>query len=82
MIAGTAPDEQLYPDYQLDDLRAEPMIEETNFSVSCPPRLARHHVVASGFAMLNERLARHYGIDGGRRRSAAGHTAPTVRGGC
>jgi len=29
LIAGTSPDEQLYPDYQLDDLLVESMIEET-----------------------------------------------------
>jgi len=65
-IAGTAPDEELYPDYQLDDLLSESMIGETQgfFSELIKNNLGVTNLVASDFAVLNERLARHYGIDG------------------
>ncbi len=66
LIAGTAPDEQLYPDYQLDDLLVESMIAETQlfFADMLKRNLAITHLVASDFAMLNDRLATHYGIPG------------------
>jgi hypothetical protein len=64
LISGTAPDEELYPDYQLDDLLAESMIAETRDFFT---ELVRHDLgvtnfVNSDFAMLNERLASLYGI--------------------
>lgn len=64
LIEGTAPDEELYPEYQLDDLLVESMISETQLFFS---ELIRHNLgvtnlVSSDFAMLNERLAAHYGI--------------------
>jgi hypothetical protein len=66
LIAGTAPDEQLYPDYQLDDLLVESMIEETQlfFGELVQRNLGIKNLVASDFAMLNDRLATHYGIPG------------------
>jgi len=66
MIAGTAPDEELYPDYQLDDLLAESMTEETQlfFNELLQRDLPARNLVASDFTMLNERLANQYGIPG------------------
>ncbi len=65
-IAATAPDEMLYPDYQLDDLLVESMATETQafFAELIHRNLGITNLVDSDFAMLNERLARHYGIDG------------------
>jgi hypothetical protein len=66
LIEGTAPDTELYPDYQLDDLLVESMIDETRsfFAKLVQADLAITNLVASDFAMLNERLASHYGIGG------------------
>jgi hypothetical protein len=63
-ISGTAPDEELYPDYQLDDFLAESMIDETQlyFAELLKQNLHITNVVSSDFAMLNERLARLYNI--------------------
>ncbi len=65
-IANTAPDEQLYPDYQLDDLLVESMSEETQgfFAELIRRDLGVTNLVASDFALLNERMATHYGIPG------------------
>ncbi|HZR17128.1 MAG TPA: DUF1592 domain-containing protein [Verrucomicrobiae bacterium] len=64
LIEGTAPDVELYPDYQLDDLLVESMIGETQefFGELIKRNLGVTNLVASDFAMLNERLATHYGI--------------------
>lgn len=64
LIEGTAPDVELYPDYQLDDLLVESMIGETRefFSQLVQRNLGVTNLVESDFAMLNERLATHYGI--------------------
>jgi hypothetical protein len=66
LIAGTAPDEQLYPEYQLDDLLVESMIGETQlfFAELIRRNLGASNLVDSDFAMLNERLATLYGIPG------------------
>ncbi len=66
LISGTAPDEQLYPDYQLDDLLVESMIGETQlfFAELLKRNLGVTNLVTSDFAVLNERLAMHYGIPG------------------
>ncbi|MFM1945053.1 MAG: hypothetical protein RI897_4035 [Verrucomicrobiota bacterium] len=66
LISGTAPDEQLYPDYQLDDHLAESMTEETQlfFRELIQSNLPTRNLVQSDFAMLNERLATHYNITG------------------
>ena len=64
LIEGTAPDAELYPDYQLDDLLIESMIGETQqfFNEMVRLNLPVTNLVTSDFAMLNERLAMHYGI--------------------
>jgi hypothetical protein len=64
LIEGTAPDAELYPDYQLDDLLVESMIGETQlfFNEMVKRNLAVTNLVSSDFGMLNERLAMHYGI--------------------
>jgi Protein of unknown function (DUF1592)/Protein of unknown function (DUF1588)/Protein of unknown function (DUF1595) len=66
LIEGTAPDGELYPDYQLDDLLVESMIAETRmfFAELMKRDLGVTNLVSSDFAMLNERLATHYGIPG------------------
>lgn len=66
LIAGTAPDADLYPDYQLDDLLVESMIDETEgfFGELVKKNLGARNLVSSDFAMLNERMAKHYGIPG------------------
>lgn len=66
LIAGTAPDEELYPDYQLDDFLSESMIGETQafFAELIKGDLGTKNLVTSDFAILNERLATHYGIEG------------------
>jgi hypothetical protein len=63
-ISATAPDANLYSDYYLDDLLAESALEETRlfFAELLRDDLPARNVVASDFAMLNERLAAHYGL--------------------
>ena len=63
-IGATTPDQKLYPEF--DDELQFAMVQETRafigelFARDLPPR----NLVASDFAMLNERLARHYGVPG------------------
>jgi hypothetical protein len=66
LIAGVDPDAELYPDYQLDDLLVESMIGETQlfFEELVKQNLGITNLVSSDFAVLNERLANHYGISG------------------
>ncbi|MEZ0266417.1 MAG: DUF1592 domain-containing protein, partial [Phycisphaerae bacterium] len=63
---NTSPDGALYPDYYLDDLLTESALEETQlfFAELIKGDLPAKNVVWSDFAMLNERLAAHYGIKG------------------
>ncbi|MBN8248251.1 MAG: DUF1592 domain-containing protein [Verrucomicrobia bacterium] len=63
-MEATAPDATLYPDYYLDDLLTESALEETRAFVSELIRddLPARQLVASDFVMINERLARHYGL--------------------
>jgi len=63
-IAATAADANLYPDYYLDDLLAESALEETQtcFAEWMRNNLPARNIVSSDFAMLNERLAAHYGL--------------------
>ena len=63
-ILATAPDANLYPDYYLDDLLTESALEETQlfFAELLRGDLPARNIVASDFAMLNERLAAHYGL--------------------
>jgi len=63
-IVATAPDANLYSDYYLDDLLTESALEESRlfFNELVRDDLPARNVVASDFAMLNERLATHYGL--------------------
>jgi len=63
-IQATSPDGELYPDYYLDDLLAESALEETQefFAELLRADFPARNLVASDFAMLNERLAAHYGL--------------------
>ncbi len=53
-----------YPDYYLDDLLTESALEETQpfFAELLRGDLPARNLVASDFAMLNEKLAAHYGL--------------------
>jgi hypothetical protein len=61
---GTAPDSTLYPDYYLDDLLTESAQAETQlfFAELIRQDLPVRNLIACDFAMLNERLALHYGL--------------------
>jgi hypothetical protein len=61
---ATSPDAALYPDYYLDDLLVESATQETQsfFAQLVRYDLPCRNVVASDFAMVNERLAAHYGF--------------------
>jgi hypothetical protein len=63
-MLATAPDSGLYPDYYLDDLLTESALEETRlfFAELLRADLPARNLVWSDFAMLNERLAIHYGL--------------------
>jgi len=63
-VLATSPDAELYSDYYLDDLLTESALEETRlfFAELLRKDLPARNVVASDFAMLNERLAAHYGL--------------------
>ena len=66
VIADTAPDTELYPDYQLDDLLVESMGDETRafFGELLRHDLGAVNLVKSDFALVNERLARLYDLPG------------------
>ena len=61
---ATSPDAGLYPDYYLDDLLVESAVEETRrfFTELVRGDLPARNLVSSDFAMVNERLALHYGL--------------------
>lgn len=63
-IDFTEPDRRLYPEF--DDMLKAAMVDEARlfFNEVLKQDLSVTHFVASDFTMLNERLARHYGIDG------------------
>ncbi len=63
-MTATAPDGTLYPDYYLDDLLTESAEQETQlfFAELLRSNLPARNIVASDFAMLNEKLASHYGL--------------------
>ena len=63
-IQATSPDSALYNDYYLDDLLIESALEETQlyFAELIRKDLPARHLIASDFAMVNERLADHYGL--------------------
>ena len=63
-IEFTTPDKQLYPEY--DGLLLNSMLRETRGFIThlITQNLSLANVIHSDFAMLNGRLARHYGIPG------------------
>ncbi len=63
-LQATAPDADLYSDYYLDDLLEESAREETVefFQELLRSNLPARTIIHSDFAMLNERLSRHYGL--------------------
>lgn len=84
-IVATAPDSNLYGDYYLDDLLQESALEETRafFAELVRGNLPARDLVSSDFAMVNERLADHYGlpkVEGVALRRVA-LPADSVRGG-
>ena len=62
----TNPDENLYPDYYLDDHLAESCVDESRafFAELLRGDLPARHVIASDFVFVNERLATLYGLPG------------------
>jgi mono/diheme cytochrome c family protein len=88
---ATSPDAGLYPDYYLDDLLVDSATQETQrfFTELLRGDLPSRNIVSSDFAMINERLAAHYGLptdakvidhnsesDGSSAASAASAAAP------
>jgi Protein of unknown function (DUF1592)/Protein of unknown function (DUF1588)/Protein of unknown function (DUF1585)/Protein of unknown function (DUF1587)/Protein of unknown function (DUF1595) len=67
-IDDTSPSATIYNDYELDEPLKTAALEETQLYFAELLRADRpaREVVASDFTYLNERLARHYGIDGVR----------------
>lgn len=63
-IDFTMPDEKLYPDY--DELLKRSMVEETHrfFQEILEANLSIANFIDSDFVFVNERLAKHYGIEG------------------
>jgi hypothetical protein len=64
----TSPDERLYNDYYLDEHLVESSGDETRafFNDLLSRNLPARNLVHSDFVIVNERLARHYGIEGVR----------------
>ena len=63
-LAATDPDKKLYPEfspYLQDSMRAETL---AFFRELLDRNLPASHLVKSDFAMINEKLAKHYGIPG------------------
>jgi mono/diheme cytochrome c family protein len=63
-IDATAPDHRLYPEF--DEMLKTAMVQETRlfFDELLKHDLGLTNVIDSDFTMLNERLAKHYGIGG------------------
>ncbi|MCZ6673676.1 MAG: DUF1592 domain-containing protein [Verrucomicrobia bacterium] len=63
-IDFTTPDQNLYPEF--DEILKNAMLGETHAFLQEMIRedLSVTHVIDSDFTMLNERIARHYGIEG------------------
>jgi len=63
-IDATVPDARLYPEY--DEMLKVAMVQETEafFTALLRANLSAANFIHSDFAMLNERLAKHYGIPG------------------
>ncbi|MBI3822647.1 MAG: DUF1592 domain-containing protein [Planctomycetes bacterium] len=66
LIAATDPDRKLYPEFS--PYLQDSMVAETRayFREMIAKDLGAEHLIKSDFAMLNERLAVHYGIPGVR----------------
>ncbi len=64
LIAATDPDKKLYPEY--NPYLQDSMVAETRayFRELIEQNLSASHLIKSDFAMLNEKLAVHYGIPG------------------
>lgn len=83
-IGEMQPDQSLYPEYDADLERA--MVGETEAFIRelIDRDLSLTNLIDSDWTMLNDRLARHYGIDGvegNRFRRVALDKTKTVRGG-
>jgi len=81
-IDATAPDKRLYPEY--DPVLRSAMIDESEafFSELIKDDLSVTNLVKSDFAMINRRLADHYGIEGVEgQHFRRVKTKGTVRGG-
>ena len=81
-IDATAPDKRLYPEY--DPVLRSAMIAESEafFAELIREDLSITHLVKSDFAMINRRLAQHYGIEGVEGQHIRRvKTRGTVRGG-
>lgn len=63
-IAVTDPDRTLYPEFSTYLQNSMVLETEAYFRELIEPDLDATHLVDSDFAMLNEKLAVHYGIDG------------------
>ena len=63
---NTSPDETLYPDYYLDDFLTESSVDETRafFAELVRGDLPARNLVAADFVMINDRLAKLYGLPG------------------
>jgi len=64
LIAATDPDKKLYPEFNI--YLQDSMVAETRafFRELLDQNLSASHLIKSDFAMLNEKLAVHYGLDG------------------
>lgn len=64
LIAATDPDRKLYPEFSA--YLQDSMVGETRayFRELVEKNLPASHLIRSDFAMINEKLAKHYGIDG------------------
>ena len=82
---ASSPDGNLYPEYQLDEHLTESLEQETHltFAEFLRRDLGPAAIVDADFAMLNGRLARHYGIPGVEGATLRPVTLPSesVRGG-
>ena len=60
----TAPDKELFPEFDTYLRHSMPMESKAFLKELIKSNLSIDNVIKSDFAMLNERLAEHYGIDG------------------
>ncbi|QDT15015.1 DUF1592 domain-containing protein [Alienimonas californiensis] len=64
-LGNTVPDADLYPDYYLDGQLAESALFETRtfFKTLLDENRPARNLIDADFTFVNERLARHYGLD-------------------